>query len=125
MNKIILMFFLIIISQMSFAQNKKNKKDTVMNLAQLSQNMTPIYFTRINSVLTFPREAISKGISSGVVYCSFSLDKYGDIYDISIIKSSNKLFNKYAVKYLEGFEAKVQPIQIGHYYSIKISFILE
>jgi len=125
MNKIILIISLIIISQMGFAQNNNNNKDTVMSYDNFPPGLAEIHFTKINSILSFPKEAISKSITTGKVYCLYKLDKDGNLYDIIIIKSTNKLFNKYAIKYLKGFQAKVKPYQIGAFFTQKVTFILE
>lgn len=123
MQKLLLLVSLLFLSQNCFAQNEI--KDTVANLSHLPTDIATINFTKINTNIIYPKEAINKNILNGTVYCSFKIDKQGKLYDITIDNTSNKLFNKYAKEYLEGLQAEVKPEQINIPFSIKLIFQIE
>lgn len=122
MYKSSLLVFLLVVSFLGFGQNKK---DTTYFYPDPDSRITTVNFNKINQEIIFPLEAVKKDIFWGTVYCAFKIDKDGKLYEISIEKSSNELFNKYAIRYLESFNVAVNPEQVGRAYSIKLIFKIE
>ena len=122
MFKLYFIVGLLLIRVGGFAQDKK---DTTSYFPDLPPGITTINFNKINTEIVFPREAIKEAVHTGVVYCSFKIDKKGRLYQISIEKSSNRLFEKYAIKYLEGFHVAVKTTQVGIPFTIKLVFKTE
>lgn len=122
MYKFSLLFLLLIYGCSGFGQDKK---DTTNFYPDPDSRITTINFNKINQEIIFPLEAVKKNIFYGTVYCVFKINKDGKLYEISIEKSSNELFNKYAVRYLENFTVEVNPEQVGRAYSIKLIFKIE
>lgn len=122
MYRLCLIACLLVVSLTVFAQDKK---DTTAYFPDLPPDITKINFNKINTEIIFPREAIKESIYTGTVYCSFKINREGKLYKISIEKSSNRLFDKYALKYLEGFQVAVKATQVDVPFTIKLIFKAE
>jgi outer membrane biosynthesis protein TonB len=91
-----------------------------------TQDLTSFTFEDINTHIIFPREAAMKNIFNGSVTCKYAYDKYGNIINISCVKSSNAIFEKYAIEYLKKLKIKyTKKLQLKMMYFITLKYSLE
>jgi len=92
----------------------------------ITQDLMDISFRDMNSTIIYPLEAIKKKIYNGYVFCSFKFDSLGVINAVRVMKSSNKVFEKYAVDALKKVNIKITDrAQIGTWYARKFIFKIE
>jgi len=72
--------------------------------------------------LSYPIEAEQKSLT-GFVVLSFSIDEYGYAQEITVVESSNRIFNESAIEALRNSKFKVVEGQLGTF-SLRYDFDL-
>jgi len=105
--------------------DNKIVKDSTFKLDEFPTGLKDLKFNKLCTNITFPLEAINKGIYEGFVYCSFKINDIGQLYDIKPFKYSNKVFLKNAIEYFNQLQVDVETVQIDVLYQLKLNYKIE
>ncbi|MFZ6052917.1 TonB family protein [Halocola ammonii] len=118
MRVVLLMFFMSSCALLTHAQNERftGAVDSVYTPdGKLHINTLPVYeggysgfLSDLMQSLEYPKKATKKGIE-GDVHVKFTISESGEIEEIEIVKSSNRIFNKAVIKALKSLEKRFEP----------------